>query len=91
MACRVEVRDLPSNPTWYEREIAFKKMFAAFNKKVAEAGIRQALKEREYYESPGQSRRRKRRESENQRLKEKLRENFPQKRKPKKNDKKKDK
>ena len=39
MACKVELRDLPPNPSWYEREIAFKKMFTAFKKSVAEAGI----------------------------------------------------
>lgn len=84
MACKVELRDLPSNPSWYEREIAFKKMFTAFKKAVAEAGILHDYKEREYYETEGQLRRRKRREAENQRLKEKLRENFPERKKPKK-------
>lgn len=84
MACRVELRDLPSNPSWYEREIAFKKMFTAFKKAVADAGILHDYKEREYYETEGQIRRRKKREAENQRLKEKLRENFPERKKPKK-------
>ena len=87
MACRVELRDLPPNPSWYEREIAFKKMFSAFKKAVAEAGILHAYKEREFYETPGQQRRRKRREADNQRLKEKLRENFPERKKAKKTDK----
>lgn len=89
MACRVELRDLPPNPSWYEREIAFKKMFSAFKKQVAEAGILHAYKQREFYETPGQIRRRKKREAENQRMKEKLRENFPERRKPKKSDNKK--
>lgn len=84
MACRVELRDLPPNPSWYEREIAFKKMFTAFKKQVAEAGIMHDYKQREHYESPGQARRRKRREAENSRMKEKLRENFPVRKKPKK-------
>jgi ribosomal protein S21 len=84
MACRVELRDLPPNPSWYERDIAFKKMFTAFKKQVAEAGILHAYKEREFYESPGQIRRRKRREADNQRIKDKLRENFPERKKPKK-------
>ena len=35
MVCRVDLRDLPPNPSWYEREIAFKKMFTAFKKAVA--------------------------------------------------------
>ena len=89
MACRVELRDLSPHASWHEREIAFKKMHTAFKKQVAEASILHAYKEREYYESPGQSRRRKRREAENQRLKEKLRENFPERKKPKKDNKKK--
>ena len=63
-------------------------MFTAFKKSVAEAGILHDYKEREYYETEGQLRRRKKREAENQRLKEKLRENFPERRKAKKNDKK---
>lgn len=89
MACRVELRDLSPNPSWYEREIAFKKMHTAFKKQVAEAGILHRYKELEYYESPGQSRRRKRREAENQRMKERLRENFPERRRAKKEPKKK--
>ena len=88
MACRVELRDLPPNPSWYEKEIAFKKMFSAFKKAVAEAGILHDYKEREFYETPGQQCRRKKREAENQRMKEKLRENFPERRKVKKIDKK---
>ena len=88
MACRVDLRDLPPNPSWYEREMAFKKMFTAFKKAVADAGILHDYKEREHYETPGQLRRRKRREAENQRMKDKLRENFPDRRRAKKNDKK---
>lgn len=88
MACRVELRDLPPNPSWYEREIAFKKMFSAFKKSVAEAGILHAYKQREFYETPGQIKRRKKREAQNQRMKEKLRENFPERKRSKRNDKK---
>jgi ribosomal protein S21 len=91
MACRVELRDLSPNPSWHEREIAFKKMFTAFKKAVAEAGILHDYKEREFYESPGQGRRRKKREAENQRLKEKLRENFPERKRAKKDDRRKNK
>jgi ribosomal protein S21 len=88
MACKVELRDLPHNPSWYEREVAFKKMFTAFKKAVAEAGILHDYKQREYYETPGEEKRRKKREAENVRLKEKLRENFPERRKVKKTEKK---
>lgn len=78
MACKVELRDLPPNATWQEKEIAFKKMFTIFKKQVAEAGIMQLYKKHESYESPGEKKRRKRKESANQRLKAKLRESFPE-------------
>ena len=84
MPCKVELRDLPSNASWQEREIAFKKMFTIFKKQVAEAGILQEYRRHESYESPGEKNRRKLKESTNQRLKAKLRENFPERRKPKK-------
>jgi ribosomal protein S21 len=87
MACRVELRDLPFNASWQEREIAFKKMFTVFKKQVAEAGIIHELKQREHYESPGEIKRRQKKEADNQRLKAKLRENFPQKKKDKDKDK----
>lgn len=78
MACRVEIRDLSPNASWQEREIAFKKMFTVFKKRVAEAGILYELKQREFYESEGVRARRKRKEVENFRLKQKLRESFPE-------------
>lgn len=77
MACRVELRDLPHNASWHERDIAFKKMHSIFKKRVAEAGILHEYKLHEYYESPGEKKRRKRKEAANQRLKAKIRENFP--------------
>jgi ribosomal protein S21 len=83
MACvraRVELRDLPANPTTQDKAFAFKKMFASFKKQVADAGILQLYKQHEYYESPGEKRRRKQKESRNQRMKQKLRENFPERR-----------
>ena len=84
MSCKVELRDLPHNASWQEKELAFKKMFTIFKKQVAEAGILQRYKQHEFYESPGEKRRRKQKESENQRLKAKLRESFPERRKSKK-------
>ena len=83
MACKVEMRDLPYNASWQERDIAFKKMFSIFKKQVAEAGILQQYKQHEFYESPGEKKRRKKKESRNAQLKAKLRESFPE-RKPKK-------
>jgi ribosomal protein S21 len=84
MAAKVYLRDLPPNATWQDKEFAFKKMFSAFNKAVADAGIKHKCKQREFYESPGEKRRRKHKESAQNRLKEKLRENFPERRKDKK-------
>jgi ribosomal protein S21 len=81
MACRVEIRDLPPNASWYEKEMAFKKMFAIFRKSVADAGILHDYKKHEYYESRGEKNRRKNKEAAIQRLKAKLRENFPERRK----------
>jgi ribosomal protein S21 len=78
---RAELRDLPHNASYQEREIAFRKMFTAFKKQCTEAGILHQYKQHEYYESPGEKNRRKKRESEVQRLKNKLRENFPERRK----------
>jgi ribosomal protein S21 len=78
MACRVESREVSANASWQEKEAAFRKMFIQFKRSVADAGILHEYKKHEYYESPGQKRRRKRKESENQRLKNKLRESFPE-------------
>ena len=84
MSCvrvRVTMRDLPPNATHQDKDVAFKKLFSAFKKAVADAGVLHQCKRHEYYESPGEKRRRKKRESELQQLKAKLRENFPEKRK----------
>lgn len=78
MACRVELRDLHPNASWQEKDLAFRKMFSIFKKQVAEAGILRLYKVHEFYESPGEKRRRKRKEADNARLKAKLRENFPE-------------
>jgi len=72
------LRDLSPNASWQDKEFAFKKMFSAFKKAVADAGILQKCKKYEFYESPGEKRRRKKKESAQNRLKEKLRENFPE-------------
>lgn len=84
MACKVELRDLPPNASWHEREIAFKKMFTIFKKNVADCGILHEYKQHETYESRGEKKRRKKKEAANQRMKAKLRENFPERRKSKK-------
>lgn len=78
---RAELRDLPGNASYQDREYAFRKMFTAFKKACTEAGVLHHYKQHEYYESPGEKKRRKKRESDVQRLKAKLRENFPERRK----------
>ena len=75
---KVYQKDLPHNASSLDREIAFKKMFSIFKKAVVDAGILQEYKKREFYESPGEKKRRKKKEQLNQRLKNKLRENFPE-------------
>lgn len=75
---KVYLKDLPHNASVSDREIAFKKMFSIFKKAVVDAGILQEYKKREFYESPGEKRRRKKKEQMNQLLKSKLRENFPE-------------
>lgn len=84
MSCtrvKVVMRDLPANASYQDRDIAFRKLFSAFKKAVADAGVLHQYKRHEYYESPGERRRRKKRESELQLLKAKLREKFPRKEK----------
>lgn len=81
MAAKVYLRDLSPNASWQDKEFAFKKMFSAFKKAVADSGILHECKKREFYESPGEKRRRKKKESAQNRLKEKLRESFPERRK----------
>lgn len=78
MACRVKLRDISPNASRQERENAFKRMFAIFKKQVVEAGILHDYKEHEFYESPGEKRRRKMKESVKNSIKNKLRENFPE-------------
>jgi ribosomal protein S21 len=46
-----------------EKEDMFKKSLSIFKKRVADSGVLQECKKREFYESPGQKRRRKEKES----------------------------
>lgn len=73
---KVYQKDLSPNASHQDREYAFKRMFSIFKKAVVDAGILQEYKRREFYESPGEKRRRKKKEQRNQILKNKLRENF---------------
>lgn len=81
MPCKVELQDLPSNASRSDRELAFKKMFSLFKKRVAEAGILQDFKKHEFHESNGEKRRRKQKECDKQKIKQRLQENFPERRK----------
>jgi ribosomal protein S21 len=67
---KVELRDMPHNASLYEREKAFRTMMAIFKRQVNEAGILSEYKERQYYESPGEKRKRKRKEADLERRKE---------------------
>lgn len=73
---RVEIKDLPTNASFYERERAFRTMMSNFKRQVNEAGILSEYKERQYYETPGQKRKRKRREAEAERRKDSIKQSF---------------
>ena len=73
---RVELKDLPPNASYYERERAFKTMLSIFKRQVNELGILSEWKERQYYESPSVKRKRKRKEAEMERRKERIRSHF---------------
>jgi len=67
---------LPNNASVYERERAFRTMLSIFKRQVNEIGILAEYKERQYYESPGQKRKRKRKEAGIERRKELSKSNF---------------
>jgi ribosomal protein S21 len=67
---KVELREIPHNASLYEREKAFRTMMSIFKRQVNEAGILSEYKERQYYESPGEKRKRKRKEAALERRKE---------------------
>ncbi len=67
---RVELKHAYHNQSQEQQDRAFKSMFAAFKRKVNEAGIMADFKDRQYYESPGEKRRRKKKEQISQSGKE---------------------
>ena len=73
---RVDLKELPPNASYDERDRAFKIMFANFKKQVNDAGILSEYKQRQYYESPSEKRKRKMKESEIENQKEKIRGHF---------------
>jgi ribosomal protein S21 len=60
-----------------QRWTDFKSMLSAFNRAVINTGLMNTLKAREFYESPGEKRRRKKKEANLTRMKSKLKKNFP--------------
>lgn len=87
---KVELKDVVRNykpetyrPTHDEAIWTLKRMIEKLNKEIGAAGIKQAARLKEYYESPGEKARRKRRTAENQREKQRLKELFPSRRKKK--------
>jgi ribosomal protein S21 len=73
---RIELRDLPPNASMYDREKAFRTMLSIFKRQVNDIGILSEYKERQYYESPGEKRKRKRKEADRERRKEASRSKF---------------
>ena len=73
---RVEARDIRANASQEEKERAFRTLHSIFKRRVTEAGILSDWKRHQFYESPSEKRRRKRKESLINRHKEKLRERF---------------
>ena len=73
---RVEVKELSPNASYDERDRAFKMMLANFKKQVNDAGILSEYKQRQYYESPREKRKRKLKESALEVQKEKIRGHF---------------
>lgn len=73
---RVELRDLPPNPSYDERDRAFKNLLSAFKRQVNDSGILSEYKQRQYYESPSEKRKRKSKEAQIELQKEKIRGHF---------------
>jgi small subunit ribosomal protein S21 len=73
---RVELRELSHNPSYEERDRAFKNLLAAFKRQVNESGILSEYKQRQYYESPSEKRKRKKKEAQLELQKEKIRGHF---------------
>ena len=64
------MKDLPHNASVYDRERAFRTMLSIFKRQVNDLGILSEYKDRQYYESPGEKRKRKRKEADIERRKE---------------------
>ncbi len=73
---RVEARDISPYASFDERERNFRNLLSAFRQACNKAGIMKEIKKLEFYESPAQITRRKKREKEATLLKLKMKESF---------------
>ena len=73
---RVELKLNNPRATKEERERAFRAMHSAFRKKVTEAGIISKYKEKQFFESKSEKKRRRSKKAELERKKQKLRQYF---------------
>ena len=74
--CRVSMDDLGRRGKSGDKLKNFKALMGIFRKRVAEAGILTTFKEKQYFESKGEKRRRKKKEMDNNARKERLRSHF---------------
>lgn len=80
---RVEAKDLHYNASRDEIDRNFRNLMAAFRQQCNKAGILKEIKKREFYETPSQVARKKRREKDAMLLKLKMKESFIELPKPK--------
>ena len=73
---RVEARDLHPNASQDERDRNFRNLMSSFRQACNKAGIMKEIKRLEFYETPSQCRRKKKREKEANLLKLKMNESF---------------
>lgn len=73
---RVDLKDLPSNASYYDRDRAFRTMLSIFKRQVNELGILSQWKQKQYYESPSEKKKRKSKEADIERQKERVRSHF---------------
>lgn len=74
--CKVTLDDLGRRGKSRDNHKTFKSLLGLFRKRVNESGVLTIYKEKQYYESKGEKRRRKRREMEHNARKERLRSHF---------------
>jgi len=73
---KVKLEDCGPYATKQEKDNAFRKMHSAFKTQVNKSGILVEYKQRQYFESKSQKKRRKQRQAEAERRKEALKKRF---------------